>query len=46
MGVEACDAILLTGGDKTGNDRYEEYVPLADDLYDAYFEELKAEGSI
>src|SRR6266852_3025120 len=29
-------AILLIGGDKTGNDRwYEVYVPLADKLYDA-----------
>jgi len=29
-------AILLIGGDRTGRDRfYEEYVPLADDLYDA-----------
>ena len=40
-------AILLIGGDKTGNDRfYEEYVPRADDLYDAYVNELKAEGLI
>ena len=40
-------AILLIGGDKTGRDRfYEEYVPLADDLYDAYLKELKAEGLI
>lgn len=39
--------ILLIGGDKTGNDRfYEEYVPRADALYDAYIEELKAEGLI
>ena len=38
-------AILLIGGDKTGRDRYyKEYVPLADDLYDAYLKELKAEG--
>ena len=38
-------AILLIGGDKTGRDRfYEEYVPLADDLYDAHLTELKAEG--
>ena len=38
-------AILLIGGDKTGNDRfYEEYVPRADGLYDAYLDELKAEG--
>jgi hypothetical protein len=40
-------AILLIGGDKTGKDRfYEEYVPLADDLYDAYLAELKAEDLI
>jgi hypothetical protein len=40
-------AILLIGGDKTGNDRfYEQYVPLADALYDAYIEELRAEGLI
>jgi hypothetical protein len=40
-------AILLIGGDKTGKDRfYEEYVPLADELYDAYLEELRTEGLI
>jgi hypothetical protein len=40
-------AILLIGGNKTGKDRfYEEYVPVADDLYDAYLKELKAEGLI
>lgn len=40
-------AILLIGGDKTGNDRfYETYVPLADDLYDIHLKELKAEGLI
>jgi hypothetical protein len=40
-------AILLIGGDKTGKDRfYEEYVALADVLYDTYLEELKAEGLI
>ncbi|MBW4597539.1 MAG: type II toxin-antitoxin system RelE/ParE family toxin [Brasilonema angustatum HA4187-MV1] len=38
-------AILLIGGDKTGNDRfYEEYIPIADRLYDEYIEELKKEG--
>ena len=38
-------SILLIGGDKTGNDRfYEEYVPVADDLYDKHLEELRKEG--
>jgi hypothetical protein len=38
-------AILLIGGDKTGQHRfYEEFVPIADDLYDAHLLELKAEG--
>src|SRR5687767_495868 len=32
-------AILLVGGDKTGNDRwYDEFVPIADRLYDAHLE--------
>jgi hypothetical protein len=39
-------AILLIGGDKTGNDRwYEEYVPIADKLYDEHLETLKQEKS-
>ena len=38
-------SILLIGGDKTGNDRfYEEYVPVADDLYDQHLEQLRKEG--
>lgn len=38
-------AILLIGGDKTGNDRwYEEFVPKADDLYDRHLEYLKKKG--
>ena len=38
-------SILLIGGDKTGNDRfYEEYVPVADDLYDEHLEELRRGG--
>ena len=37
-------AILLIGGDKTGNDRfYEQMIPEADRLYDAQLEELKRE---
>ncbi|WP_255491089.1 hypothetical protein [Spartinivicinus marinus] len=39
-------AILLIGGGKTGQDRfYEEYIPVADDLYDEHLQELKNEGS-
>lgn len=38
-------AILLIGGDKTGDDRfYERMVPLADRLYDGYLAELQEEG--
>ena len=38
-------AILLVGGDKTGQDRwYEQYVPLADRLYDEHLGELRREG--
>jgi hypothetical protein len=38
-------AVLLVGGDKTGNGRwYEEYVPLADRIYDRHLRELKLEG--
>lgn len=40
-------AILLLGGDKTGNDRwYEENVPLADRLYDDHLGALRREGLI
>ena len=40
-------SILLVGGDKTGNDRfYEEYMPVADDLYDEHLDELRKEGLI
>jgi hypothetical protein len=36
-------AILLIGGDKTGKDRfYEEFVPLADKIYDQYLKEIGA----
>ena len=38
-------AILLLGGDKTGNDHwYRENVPIADRLYNEYIDELKQEG--
>ena len=40
-------AILLLGGDKTGNDRfYPRFVRRADELYDAYLAELRREGLI
>ena len=40
-------AILLIGGDKTGDDRfYQTFVPLADKLYDTHLEELLREGLI
>ncbi|HEX8274146.1 MAG TPA: type II toxin-antitoxin system RelE/ParE family toxin [Longimicrobiaceae bacterium] len=38
-------AILLLGGDKTGDDRwYDRNVPAADDLYDEHIETLRREG--
>ena len=40
-------AILLIGGDKTGNDRwYVEFIPVADRLYDDHIEQLRMEGLI
>jgi len=40
-------AILLIGGDKTGDDRwYMRFVPIADKLYDEHLETLKREGLI
>jgi hypothetical protein len=40
-------AILLVGGDKTGRDRwYQEFVPVADRLYDEHLDELRREGLI
>lgn len=40
-------AILLIGGDKTGDERfYDKMIPLADALYDSYLEELRKEGLI
>ena len=37
-------AILLIGGDKTGNNRwYEAYVPIADSIYDRHLRELDEE---
>ena len=39
------NAILLIGGDKTGDGRfYEVFVPIADGLYDLHLAELKKEG--
>jgi len=38
-------AILLIGGDKTGNSRwYEQFVPLADRLYREHLETLEKEN--
>ena len=40
-------AILLIGGDKTGDDRwYDVHVPIADKLYDTHIETLRKEGQI
>jgi len=40
-------AILLIGGDKTGDDRwYDVHVPIADRLYDEHLEQLRKEGLI
>jgi hypothetical protein len=37
-------ALLLIGWDKTGNNRwYEEYVPLADAIYDRHLRDLESE---
>ena len=39
-------AILLIGGDKTGDDRwYERFVPLADRIYDTHIEALEKESN-
>lgn len=40
-------AILLIGGDKTGDERwYDKYVPIADRLYDEHLEQIEKEGLI
>ncbi len=40
-------AILLIGGDKTGDGQfYERIVPIADALYDTYINEIRKEGLI
>jgi len=40
-------AILLIGGDKSGNKRfYDEMIPIADRLYEQYLRELRREGLI
>ena len=40
-------AILLIVGDKTSDDRfYEQFVPLANRLYDKHLKELRDEGLI
>ncbi len=38
-------AVLLIGGDKTGNNRwYEQFVPVADRIYEQYLREIRKEG--
>jgi hypothetical protein len=40
-------AILIIGGDKTGDNRfYERMIPIADALYDVYLGEIRKEGLI
>jgi hypothetical protein len=40
-------AILLIGGDKTGDDRwYDTFVPIADRLYDRHLDDLEREGKL
>lgn len=40
-------AILLIGGDKTGDERwYEKFVPIADRLYDEHLHTLRKDGLI
>lgn len=40
-------AILLIGGDKTGDKRfYDVFIPIADKLYDGHLVELKKKGEI
>jgi hypothetical protein len=40
-------AVLLIGGDKTGDDRwYDKFVPLADRLFEEHLNELKREGKL
>jgi hypothetical protein len=39
-------AILLVGGDKTGDDRwYDKFVPIADDLYENHLQTLNEDES-
>jgi len=45
--IRMSSAILPIGGEKTGKDRrYEEFVPIADRLYDEHLETLRKEGLI
>lgn len=40
-------AILLSGGDKTGDDHwYQKFVPVADRLYEQHLDELRQEGEL
>ena len=40
-------AVLLIGGDKTGDSRfYKRIIPQADDIYDAHLRGLREEGAL
>lgn len=40
-------AVLLIGGDKTGNGRwYDQFVPIADRLYEKHLDHLRKEGQL
>jgi hypothetical protein len=40
-------AVLLIGGDKTGDDRwYEHFVPVADQIYERHLAELREEREV
>jgi hypothetical protein len=40
-------AVLLIGGDKTGDDRwYESFIPVTDRLYEEHLDELRKEGKL
>jgi hypothetical protein len=45
--TRSAPAILLIGGEKTGDDRwYEKFVPVTDRLFERHLFELRKEGNI